>query len=104
VLAEELDALSESASGESRLQFTRPKGGMFLWVRLPPAVRASELFSIALERGVAFVPAPAFYAESGPDDAIRLNFSYPDSATLREGARRLGQALAKLRERNGLAA
>lgn len=104
VLAGELEALSARLPGESRLQFTRPQGGMFLWVRLPTDVRASELFSIALERGVAVVPAPAFYAESGADDAVRLNFSYPDRETLREGARRLGVALAELRERNGLAA
>lgn len=104
VLADELETLSSRLPGESRLQFTRPQGGMFLWVRLPAQIRASELFSFALERGVACVPAPAFYAAPGADDAVRLNFSYPDRETLREGARRLGLALAELHERNGLAA
>ncbi len=104
VLAGELDALGSRTPGESRLHFTRPQGGMFLWVGLPAKIRASELFSSALERGVAIVPAPAFYASPGADDAMRLNFSYPDPASLREGARRLGLALAELRERNGIAA
>jgi 2-aminoadipate transaminase len=49
-------------------------GGMFLWARLPAGVSAIDLLPKAVERGVAFVPGAAFYADQGDPRTLRLSF------------------------------
>lgn len=70
-----------------------PAGGFFVWLRLPEGVRASELLPVAEAHGVAFAPGVRFCAD-GDDGSVRLAFSLLDEPALREGARRLGAALA----------
>ena len=70
-----------------------PAGGFFIWLRLPPGLRASELLPVAEAHGVAFAPGSRFCAD-GDDGSIRLSFSLFDEGALREGARRLGAAMA----------
>jgi len=77
--------------------WTRPQGGMFLWVRLPEKVDAAKLLRVALEEKVAYVPGSSFYPnEDGGFNAMRLNFSYCPTETIVEGIRRLGNALKKV--------
>ena len=73
--------------------YTRPEGGMFLWVTLPEKVTALSLFPRALERKVAFVPGDPFYVDAQDVSTMRLNFSNADCETIREGIRRLGDLL-----------
>ena len=54
--------------------WTRPAGGMFLWVRLPEGMDAQALLPLAVARHVAFVPGAPFYA--GAADARTLRLSY----------------------------
>ena len=75
--------------------FTKPEGGMFLWVTLPEGTSTMELFPKALERNVAFVPGDPFYPEPGPYNTMRLNFTNADAATIRDGIRRLAEVLAE---------
>ncbi len=75
--------------------FTKPEGGMFLWVTLPEGMFSMELFPKALERGVAFVPGDPFYAQPGTRNTLRLNFTNADAETIRDGIRRLGQVIAE---------
>jgi 2-aminoadipate transaminase len=72
---------------------THPEGGMFLWLTLPVGSSASDLFSRAVEKGVAFVPGPAFYANGGGENTMRLNFSNADEAKIEEGIKRLAGAM-----------
>jgi 2-aminoadipate transaminase len=96
-----LDALaSEMPPG---VTWTRPKGGLFLWVTLPEGMEAGELFREALERKVAFVPGECFFApDCPPSEAkrhFRLNFSNAKPERIREGIRRLSLAVkAHIRE------
>jgi len=72
--------------------WTRPRGGLFLWARVPPGLSTAELLPKAVEQNVAYVPGLAFYpGESGGHDAMRLNFSNANVANIQEGIRRLGQ-------------
>lgn len=80
----------------SSVRYTRPKGGMFLWVELPEGVSARTLFDHALERGVAFVPGDPFYTDGRAAHTMRLNFTNADPATIEEGIKRLGQAIEEL--------
>jgi 2-aminoadipate transaminase len=75
---------------------TRPDGGMFLWLTLPPKRSAMELFQLAIDKGVAFVPGQAFHASSEGKNTMRLNFSNCDPPRIVEGIHRLASALAQM--------
>jgi 2-aminoadipate transaminase len=77
--------------------WTRPQGGLFLWVRLPERMSAEKLLSIAIEEKVAFVPGHAFYP-GGSDGhcCMRLNFSYSPPEVINKGISRLGRAIKRL--------
>ncbi len=55
--------------------WTVPQGGLFLWLRLPEGCDALELFPLAIEEKVAYVPGIPFYPNGGPRNTMRLNFS-----------------------------
>ncbi len=57
------------------VEFTRPQGGMFLWVTLPEYLNTKELLLKSLKRGVAFVQGSAFFPNGGHENTMRLNFS-----------------------------
>lgn len=80
----------------STVKYTRPRGGMFLWVTLPEGVSAMSLFPRALEKKVAFVPGDPFYTDAKNTNAMRLNYTNADSKTIEEGIRRLGDLLREL--------
>ncbi len=73
------------------VKYTRPDGGMFLWVTLPEGVSALELFPKALEKKVAFVPGDPFYINKKNVNTMRLNYTNADSETIEEGIKRLGE-------------
>ena len=56
------------------VQFTRPAGGMFLWLRMPEGINATALLAQAVERNVAFVPGAPFYAGEADERTLRLSF------------------------------
>jgi 2-aminoadipate transaminase len=77
--------------------WTRPQGGLFLWVRMPEFLDAEKLLEIAVEEKVAFVPGQAFYP--GGDDGrccMRLNFSYSTPEIAVEGIKRLARAMKRM--------
>jgi 2-aminoadipate transaminase len=82
----------------SGVRWTRPEGGLFLWVTLPPGLDSSDLLKDALARKVAFVPGAPFFPAGGGTGTFRLNFSYCSPDRIEEGIARLG---AVLRERLG---
>ncbi|MCJ8310189.1 MAG: PLP-dependent aminotransferase family protein [Hyphomicrobiales bacterium] len=74
--------------------WTRPEGGMFVWVTLPAELDGAELLAEALKtQKVAFVPGRAFFADGSNGNTLRLSFSQADEATIEEGIRRLGELL-----------
>lgn len=83
------------------VKWTRPQGGMFLWGIMPEDIDAADVLKVALERKVAFVPGAAFHARGGGANTMRINFSYSDVSTIREGITRLGLTLKELIHENG---
>jgi 2-aminoadipate transaminase len=73
--------------------FTRPQGGMFLWVTFPPQVDANDLLERCLQDDVAFVPGGAFYPDPDHDNHARLNFSFMPPDRIEEGAQRFCTAV-----------
>lgn len=74
----------------------KPLGGMFLWGILPEGMDAAKVLESAIEKKVAFVPGIAFHPNGGGENTMRLNFSYSDPDTIREGITRLGTTLKEL--------
>ncbi len=69
--------------------WTKPEGGMFLWVTGPAELDALKLLERAIEQKVAFVPGRDFFPGDGGKNHLRLNFSNSTPERLREGVRRL---------------
>lgn len=78
------------------VKYTRPHGGMFLWVTLPEGVSALSLFPKALEKKVAFVPGDPFYINMTNTNTMRLNYTNADRRMIDEGIRRLGELLNEI--------
>ena len=70
-----------------------PSGGMFFWVELPEGVDATALLPRAVERGMAFVPGAAFYAERPKANTLRLSFVTVSAAQIDEGVAMLAQCI-----------
>jgi len=83
------------------VRWTRPQGGLFLWLSLPEQVDSLELLQEAIAAQVAFVPGTAFYADGGGRNAMRLTFASTPPDLLQEGIRRLAEVLAKHMEQQG---
>jgi 2-aminoadipate transaminase len=75
------------------LTWNRPVGGMFLWVQLPPGLKAIALLDKAVEKGVAFVPGSAFYAEGADESTLRLSFVTATVAQINTGMTALAAAI-----------
>ena len=70
--------------------WTKPEGGLFLWVRLPEGIDAGALLKTAVaEEAVMYVPGSAFHADGSGRNTMRLNFSYPSEDEIRRGIARL---------------
>ena len=65
-----LSAMERYFPKEAR--WTRPEGGLFLWVELPERISAEELFEEAIEERVAFVPGTSFFAREPKLNFMRL--------------------------------
>lgn len=95
-----LEALAQYFPPE--VTWTRPAGGLFLWVTLPHGMDTAQLFKAAVEQNVAFVPGDCFYAPNGNQDEamrhMRLNFSAAPPEQIREGIRRLSIAVKRQME------
>ncbi|MFM0645917.1 PLP-dependent aminotransferase family protein [Paraburkholderia bryophila] len=74
--------------------WSRPEGGMFLWVTLPSQLSAFDLFEAAMQAGVAFVPGAAFYAAEPQHNTLRLSFTTATTAQIRCGVETLGRIVA----------
>jgi 2-aminoadipate transaminase len=76
--------------------WTEPEGGLFIWATLPDYIDTSDLLAKALRKDVAFVPGQAAYVdESRGRSSMRLNFSGVGDAEIREGVRRIGEAIGE---------
>ncbi|WIY26502.1 aminotransferase-like domain-containing protein [Parasedimentitalea psychrophila] len=74
--------------------WTRPEGGMFIWLTLPAGINGAELLERSLDSvGVAFVPGVAFFADKSGGNTIRLSFSCSNEAQINQGIRLLGQVM-----------
>lgn len=73
------------------VEWTKPEGGMFVWITLPQHIDGADLLAKSLKsEKVAFVPGRAFFADGSNGNTIRLSFSCANEAMIDEGIKRLG--------------
>ncbi len=81
--------------------WSRPEGGLFVWVRLPEGLDAEEMLAEAVREKVAYVPGMAFHPLKDCSNTMRLNFSAVPVPKIREGVRRLGRVVTRWSEARG---
>ncbi|MFO8144327.1 MAG: PLP-dependent aminotransferase family protein [Candidatus Syntrophosphaera sp.] len=88
-----LDELAKNMP--SNVSWTKPEGGIFLWLTLPEGTDADELFIRAGKNKVSFIPGSKFYPpDQGKPNTLRLNFSYSTLDQMETGIRRLAELLS----------
>ena len=87
-------AALEEFFGDGTATWTRPEGGLFLWVTLPPYFDTNQMLSVALEHGVAYVPGTNCYPDARGKSSMRLCYSYETPEHIREAVRRLAEVTA----------
>ena len=80
---------------EMGVTWTKPEGGLFLWVTVPEHIDTQELFYEAIKFKVAFVPGEVFYGENPAKNHMRINFSYASKEQLAEAVKRLSGCIKK---------
>jgi 2-aminoadipate transaminase len=74
-------------------RWTRPAGGFYVWLQLPPGLDAKAMLPRAIAARVAYVPGTGFYADGSGADCMRLSYCYPEPARIQEGVRRLAEVV-----------
>jgi len=78
------------------INYTKPEGGMFLWVTLPEGMSALSLLEKAVEKKVAFVPGDPFYIDEKNVNTLRLNYTNSNEQAIDTGIRLLAEAIRDL--------
>jgi 2-aminoadipate transaminase len=87
-----LRGLDETLAGSGAV-VSRPEGGFFVWIKLPPGTDSRRLAELAMQSRVQYTPGPPFFPNGGGDEFIRLAFSYEPPDKCYEGARLMGRAI-----------
>ena len=86
-----LKALEKHFPKDSK--WTKPDGGMFIWVTLPVKIDTKEMFLDAIKAKVAYVHGASFCPDGTGHNTMRLNFSNTDDNKIEEGIKRLGKII-----------
>ena len=86
------DAMLESLDSHfpESASWTKPEGGFYVWVTLPPEIDTTALMPKAIVAKVAYVPGTAFYADGFGSWSMRLSYCHPTPERIREGVKALG--------------
>jgi len=98
------DAMLESLETHfpTSATWTKPGGGFYVWVNLPPEIDTKAMMPKAIVAKVAYVPGTAFYADGFGTWAMRLSYCHPTPERIREGIKALGGVVkSEIERRNG---
>ncbi|HHW09995.1 MAG TPA: PLP-dependent aminotransferase family protein [Firmicutes bacterium] len=88
-----LSALAEHLPAQ--VSWTKPAGGLFIWVTLPQKYSVTKLLERAVEEKVAFIPGIPFFLDGSGDNCMRLNFSNASPEQIRTGIARIAKVIAE---------
>jgi 2-aminoadipate transaminase len=86
-----LEAMEEHLAGMAT--WSRPQGGLFVWVQLPEGIDATKLLETAHAAGVTYLPGANFSPEGKGTNCLRLSFAYLSPEKIREGIAVLARVL-----------
>ncbi len=93
-----LKAMEENFPKDMDVKWTKPEGGLFLWITVPEDINTHDLFYMAIEEKVAFVPGEVFYPVGlRRHNTMRINFSFPTKEQIVEGVKRLSAVIDRYR-------
>jgi 2-aminoadipate transaminase len=75
------------------VSWSKPTGGMFLWVTLPEGIDTKAIFQTAVDRNVAYVIGRPFHCDNSGSHAMRLNYSFPSVGQIERGIEQLADAI-----------
>lgn len=76
-----------------QVSWSKPSGGMFLWVILPKNIDTEKIFMKAIENNVAYVIGRPFHCDNSGANTMRLNYSFATHKQIDEGIKRLAEAI-----------
>ncbi|MFZ6734400.1 PLP-dependent aminotransferase family protein [Undibacterium sp. Ji42W] len=93
--AKQCNAMLEAMSRHfpEGVRWTKPEGGMFIWVTLPEHMDSKQLLDEAIQQNVAFVPGGPFYANNPEKNTLRLSFVTVSPGRINEGIEKLGKLI-----------
>ena len=93
---EQMDAMmQELETFPAGTTYTKPEGGLFIWVELPEYINVLELLEKCVERKVAYVPGTHFFCDGGHMNTLRLNFSNSTVEQIHTGMAVLREVIAE---------
>jgi DNA-binding transcriptional MocR family regulator len=97
------DAMLESLDAHfpASATWTKPGGGFYVWVNLPPEIDTKAMMPKAIVAKVAYVPGTAFYADGFGSWSMRLSYCHPTPDRIREGVKALGGVVKQELDRRG---
>jgi 2-aminoadipate transaminase len=93
-LAAMLSALKKYMPDEAK--WSKPTGGMFLWLTLPEKIDTKEIFMTAIEHNVAYVIGRPFHCDLSGGNTMRLNYSFPSIEQIQKGIRQLSETIKEV--------
>jgi len=88
-----IDALEKYMPKDEGIRWTKPDGGLFVWVWLPDGIDTGQMIVRAIERKVAYVPGAAAFVDGSGQNTMRLSFSSSTTEQIEEGIRRLADVV-----------
>ena len=75
------------------VSWTKPEGGLFLFVSMPSLLNAASILKKAIVHNVAFVDGSTFFCNDQGSNTMRINFSYSDKKDIESGVERLSEVI-----------
>ncbi|SHN56786.1 Aminotransferase class I and II [Fervidobacterium gondwanense DSM 13020] len=97
-----IKALEENFADIKGAKWVNPQGGLFIWLTLPEGFDTMEMFEIAKEKKIYYIPGEAFTIDDGKSSSMRLSFCLPPEEKIVEGVKRLREVVEEYGKKKGL--
>lgn len=95
-------ALEENFAHIKGTKWVNPQGGLFVWMTLPDGFDTMDMFEIAKEKKIYYIPGEAFTIDDSKSSSMRLSFCLPPEEKIIEGVKRLREVVEEYGKKKGL--
>ncbi len=97
-----IKALEENFSDILGAKWVNPQGGLFVWMTLPEGFDTMDMFEIAKEKKIYYIPGQAFTVDDSTSTSMRLSFCLPPEEKIIEGVKRLKEVVLEYGKKKGV--